>query len=109
MSCGVGHRSSSDLALLWLWHRPAAVAPVKSLAWEPPYATRAALKKKFKKIKNLKHTIWRTRTFGGEQTEYETVYLGFSSGSVTNLLLTVDEPSNPLCLVSGSVKRVGLD
>ena len=28
MSCGVGHRYSSDLALLWLWCRPAAVAPI---------------------------------------------------------------------------------
>ena len=24
MSCGVGHRLGLDLALLWLWHRPAA-------------------------------------------------------------------------------------
>ena len=35
-----------DLALLWLWCRLAAVAPVPSLAWEPPYAVSAALKKK---------------------------------------------------------------
>ena len=26
VSCGVGRRRSSDLALLGLWHRPAAVA-----------------------------------------------------------------------------------
>ena len=26
VSCGVGRRCSSDLVLLWLWHRPAAVA-----------------------------------------------------------------------------------
>ena len=45
MSCGVGHRRSSDTALLWLWHRPAAVAPIRPLAWEPPYAAGAALKK----------------------------------------------------------------
>jgi len=25
MSCGVSHRCGSDLALLWLWHRLAAV------------------------------------------------------------------------------------
>ena len=31
-----------DLALLWLWHRPAALAPIRPLAWEPPYATGAA-------------------------------------------------------------------
>ena len=41
-----------DLALLWLWHRPAAVAPVRPLAWEPPYASSATLKKKAKKDQN---------------------------------------------------------
>ena len=35
MSCGVGHRHGSDLALLWLWHRLAAVAPMRPLDWEP--------------------------------------------------------------------------
>ena len=34
MSYGVGHRRGSDLALLWLWCRPAAVAPTGPLAWE---------------------------------------------------------------------------
>ena len=34
---------------LWLWRRPAAVAPVGPLAWEPPYATGMALKRKKKK------------------------------------------------------------
>ena len=38
MSCGVGHRCSSDLVLLWLWCRSVAVAPISSLAWEHPYA-----------------------------------------------------------------------
>ena len=38
LSCGVGRRRGSDLALLWLWCRPAAVALIKSLAWEFPYA-----------------------------------------------------------------------
>jgi len=38
MSCGVGCRRSSDPVLLWLWHRPAATAPIRPLAWEPPYA-----------------------------------------------------------------------
>ena len=27
---------------LWLWHRLAAVAPVRPLAWEPPHAVSAA-------------------------------------------------------------------
>ena len=50
MSCGVGCRCNSDLA--WLWHRLAAVASIiQSLAWEPPYATVVAPKRKRKKEK----------------------------------------------------------
>ena len=45
MSCGVGCRHGSDLALLWLWRRPAAVAPIQPLAWELPYAEGAVLKR----------------------------------------------------------------
>jgi len=42
VSCGVGCRSGSDPALLWLWRRPVATAPIRPLAWEPPYAAGAA-------------------------------------------------------------------
>ena len=45
MSCGAGHRCRSDLVSLWLWHRLAATAPIRPLAWEPPYASGAALEK----------------------------------------------------------------
>ena len=45
MSSGVGHRRSSDPALLWLWRRLVATAPIRSLAWKPPYAAGAALEK----------------------------------------------------------------
>ena len=38
-----------DLLLLWLWCRAAAVAPIPPLAWELPYASGAALKRKKKK------------------------------------------------------------
>ena len=61
MSCGVGRRRSSELALLWLWCRPAATAPIGPLAWEIPYATGAALekakrlKKKKERKKERKH------------------------------------------------------
>ena len=47
MSCGVGHRHGSNLVLLWLWL--AAVAPIRPLAWEPPYAMDVALKRKEEK------------------------------------------------------------
>ena len=56
MSCGVDSRCSSDLALLRLWHRPEAVAPSGTLAWEPPYAAGVALKsKKRKKEKEMSY------------------------------------------------------
>ena len=43
MSCGVGRRRGSDPALLWLWHRPVAAAPIRPLAWEPPHAAGVGL------------------------------------------------------------------
>ena len=51
MSCGVGCRRGSDPELLWLWRRPAAMALITSLAWEPPYAMGVALEKTKKKKK----------------------------------------------------------
>ena len=63
MNCGIVHRCSSDLALLWC--RPADVALIRLLAWELPYAAGAALKSKqankqtnkktHKRIKNQNH------------------------------------------------------
>ena len=54
----MGCRRSLDAALLWLWCRPVATAPIGSLAWEPPYAAGVAQeiakndqKKKIKKKK----------------------------------------------------------
>ena len=54
MSCGVGQRCGSEPALLWLWHRPAAIAPIQPQAWELPYAVSVALKKAKKKKKKKK-------------------------------------------------------
>jgi len=45
VNCGVAHRHGSDPALLGLWHRLAAKAPIRPLAWESPYAVIAALEK----------------------------------------------------------------
>ena len=45
MSCGAVRRHGSDPALLWLWRRPAVIAPIQPLAWELPYATGVALEK----------------------------------------------------------------
>ena len=55
MGCGVGCRHGSDLVVLWLW--PAAMAPIRPLAWEPPYVTGAALKKVYKSTNLV--SIWR--------------------------------------------------
>ena len=53
MSCGVGGKHGLDLALLWLWHRQVATAPIRPLAWKPLYAALAALKRqKDQKKKN---------------------------------------------------------
>ena len=50
MSRGVGCRHGSDLALLWLCRRRAAVALIRPLVWDPPYAA-GAEPPKIKKIK----------------------------------------------------------
>ena len=36
--CYIGGRYGSDLALLWLWGKPAATAPIWPLVWELLYA-----------------------------------------------------------------------
>ena len=58
MSCAVGRRHDSGLALLRLWRRLAATAPIRPLAWDPPYATGVTLEKakrqKNKQIEKIK-------------------------------------------------------
>ena len=71
MSCGVGCRRGSDPALLWLWHRPVATAPIQPLAWEPPYAAGAAQEiattttKTTKKTKKKKDLIQLSKVLWG--------------------------------------------
>ena len=47
----VGRRCGLDPALLWLWRRLAATAPIRPLAWEPPYAEGVAPKRQKTKKK----------------------------------------------------------
>ena len=55
MSSGVGLRCGLDLALVWLWHRPAAVALIQPLGWEElPYGAGMALKSKKKQANKQK-------------------------------------------------------
>ena len=75
MNCGVGHRGGSDPVLLWLWHRPAAVALMKLLAWELPYAVGMALKSKQtnkqKKPEHQLHTWFYSRHWEGSEVQHE--------------------------------------
>ena len=57
MSCGVGCKCGSDLLLLWLWHRPAATAPIRPLVGEPPYAACPPTKNKRTKEREKKETL----------------------------------------------------
>jgi len=45
----------------WLWYRLAATALIGPLAWEPPYATGAALEKAKRQKKKKKPKIWSLR------------------------------------------------
>ena len=63
VSCSAGHRHGSDPALIWLWGRVAAAAPIRPLAWEPPYATSAALKRKQKQTPYILHCYWLSSSF----------------------------------------------
>ena len=89
MSCGVGRRHNSDPMLLWLWNRLEAEAPIRPLAWEPPYAVGAAqemAKKKKTKKKGFctaKEILNKTKR---EPTEWEKI---FAKGSIDKGLISI--------------------
>ena len=86
MSCGVGCRRSSDLVLLWLWHRLAATALIGPLAWEPPYAMVVGLKT---------HTRTRARTHTHTQKRSSKLFSGglfFSFFFLGSCLLHTEVP-----------------
>ena len=43
--------------MLWLWRRLAVTAPIRPLAWEPPYATGVALEKAKRPKKKKKNWL----------------------------------------------------
>ena len=55
MNCGVGPIRGSDPALLWLWHRPVATAPISPLAWEISICCRCGPRKGKKTKKKTKN------------------------------------------------------
>ena len=69
MSCGVGCRCSLDP--MWLWCRPAAVAQILPLAWEPPYTMGAGLKSE---KENEKDSLWKASEGPWERSRESTVY-----------------------------------
>ena len=81
MSCGVGCRRGSDPVLLWLWRRLVAIAPIRPLAWEPPYAAGAAqeMAKRQKKKKN--------KTKKNPNSEFSVIFVCFVFLPFLGLLL----------------------
>ena len=83
---GVGCRRSLDPVLLWLWYRPAAVAPVRPLAWELPYAE-GGLKTKKKRVLAL-------------YIFYDSLFLCFHNLSKTLSLFIFSPVSDPPARIS---------
>ena len=89
MSCGVGHRHSSDLVWLWLWRSLAATALIQPLAWELPYAAGSTLKRKEKKLQ----TCWWSQEWLAHEIfrNMERDKAGWGSGgqSLTRIILDI--------------------
>ena len=69
MSCGVHCRRGSDLMWLWLWLWTATITPIGPLAWEPPYAVGAALKKRKKEKEKKEGFSGKFPTMGEESPQ----------------------------------------
>ena len=80
MSCDVGCRLGSDLALLWLWYRLEATALIRPLAWKPPYAMCAALERPKKKKKFFYYEVC---FYEERYTNYNVWFDGFSQSEHT--------------------------
>ena len=79
----MGCRCGSDPVLLWLWCTSAATALIRPLAWEPPYAEGAALKKIIIGVPVVAQ--WLTNPTGNHEVE----------GSVPALAQWVNDPALP--------------
>ena len=95
MSCEVGSRHGSDPELLWLWCRPAAVAPIGPLAWETPHAVGRALKDK--QTKQTKQT----RSSCSGSVEMNLTIIHEYVGSIPGLAQLVKDLALPSTTVYG--------
>ena len=68
-----------------LWHRLAATAPIRPLAWESPYAMGAALEKTLKKKYRSNSLL------GSEETNLTSIHE--DAGSIPRLAQWVKDPS----------------
>ena len=66
-NCGVGHKRGSDPVLLWLWCRPAAVAPIRLLAWGLTYAADVLKSKERNKQKRYMYPYFHSCSINNSQ------------------------------------------
>ena len=107
VTCGVGNRCGSDMALLWLilWCAPAAAGPSQPLAGEISYARGAALKRK-KKNRKRKSRLYSILTI--KWMNYFPVLLHFTPISCFIICLNKDKVSGSYSCGSGEMNPTGI-
>ena len=111
-----------DPTLPWLWCRPVATAPVRPLAWEPPYAAGEALEKDQKKKKKKKRSsepclekqcmsrVSRGRRSAGSECQVYNHHFGVRPDVTVNVILSFSAANPfplPPCFVLGLQERRG--
>ena len=82
-------RCGSDPALLWLWHRPVAVASIWPLACELPYAASMAIRRK-EKNKQTKRVAYS----GSKSKGNESQWVNDNKPQITSRLVTLGPSPN---------------